>query len=122
MNLEESIKKIILLPLDFNKVGNDQSIYSLLKDAGYFEIYDKVNEENILETLSNHKDWIEYWLAWSENKRGGDGWYLMKKGKNKYVVGRIGFGGENEEYFEFDNLLSGCAVFIKKEIESIRIS
>lgn len=121
MNLEDVIKKIISLPLEFNRVGNNKSIYSLLRDTGYFSLHDKINENNVLGVLCNYLNFVEYWLTWSEDKRSRDGWYFLKKDNNKYIVGFIGFDSKNQKYLEFDDVVSACAAFIKKEIESIRV-
>lgn len=122
MDLIIIIKKIIFLPIEFGKNGNNESIYSLLQLIGYFDVYDKITENAILQELINHLDCIEHWLAWSENKRSTDGWFFLKKGSGVYVVGNIGLNGQVSEKLKFVDATEACAVFIKKEIESIRIS
>lgn len=121
MDLISIIKKIIFLPIEFGKNNNNQSIYSLLQLTGYFDVYDKITETAILQELINHLDCVEYWLAWSENKRSTNGWFFLKKESGMYVVGNIGLNGQINEEFEFDDATKACTVFIKKEIESIRM-
>lgn len=119
MDLISVIKKIIFLPIEFGKTDNNQSIYTLLQNTGYFDVYNKITENVILQELINHLDCIEYWLAWSEDKRSANGWYFLKKDKNTYVVGNIGSSGQINKEFDFDDVAKACSVFIKKEIESI---
>lgn len=120
MKKNEIINNIIEIPKNFYNRG-DISIYSLLEETGYFEIYNQINESNILEELIKHPEYIEYWLRWSENKRTDSGWYLIRNDKKKYIVGCL---PEIEEYpqIEYSNPQEACAVFIKKEIERIRMS
>lgn len=120
MDLEETTRKIILLPIEFRKVGNDKSIYSLLKETQYFNVYNKISESNILKELDNHDEYINCWLSWSQDKRSNEGWYFLRKENNKYVVGYMRSDGKKEEYKEFDNAINACAAYIKREIETIR--
>lgn len=122
MALKDVIKKIILLPVDFNTIGNNKSIYSLLRDTDYYDIYNKVTENVIELELANQTQYIAPWLAWSENKRSSNGWYFSEKDSNKFVVGYIGANEKDEMNIEFDNPIKACAHYIKKEIESIRKS
>src|SRR5690606_38481100 len=115
------IKNIIFLPIDFSESDNSQSIYSLLKNTGYFSVHSKINENTILQVLTNYMDCIEYWFYWSDNKRNNDGWFFLR-GNDTYVVGNIGSNGQIIEKFEFNNVVEACSFFIKKEIESIRKS
>lgn len=75
-----------------------------------------------LQELINHLDCIESWLAWPEDKRSTNGWYLLRKENDKYVVGNIGSDGQINEKLEFDDATKACSVFIKREIESIRMN
>lgn len=122
MDLKDVIKKIILLPVDFNATGNNKSICSLLRDTEYYETYNTVTENAIELELTNQTQYIAPWLIWSENKRSNNGWYFLKKKNNKFVVGYLRPDGKVEMNIEFDNSIEACAHYIKKEIESIRNS
>lgn len=122
MKLKGVIKKIISLPVDFNKIANSKSIYSLLRETGYYEIYNKVTEGVIELELINRTQYIAPWLIWSENKRSSKGWYFFKNENNKFVVAYLGPDEKNESNTEFDHAVEACAQYIKKEIEDIRNS
>lgn len=120
MDLMNVVKKIISLPVEFEK--GDDSIYSLLKNTGYFSVYDRVTENVISVELNTCLECIENWLCWSENKRTDEGWYFLKMGENKYIVGDVNSNSKKNESFEIEDAKKACSIFIKREIESIRLS
>jgi len=122
MTIKEIIIRILFIPFEFSRSNNTNSVYSLLQETGYFDVYNKITEKAILQELINYLDCIEYWLAWSEDKRSSNSWYFLKKASDKYVVGKISLNGQMNEEFEFDDGVKACSVFIKREIESIRMS
>ncbi len=117
MIIEQIIDEIIKLPINFHAIGS-KSIHSLLKETGYFEEYNKIDETKILVELKKYPKSTEYWLEWSADKRNF-GYYLKQNEKGKYVVGCISLNSKYTE-IEFMNILDACAFFIKNEIEEIR--
>lgn len=113
------IKNIISLPEKFYALGN-VSIYSLLKETGYFEMHNQVDEATILDELNRHPDYINQWLNWSDNKRTS-GWYFKQKDNGEYVVGYFPIRENLKQIESFDSK-EACAAFIKREIEEIRKS
>lgn len=120
MNTSNLINKIIELPKIFYEKGN-VPMYSLLKETGYFEAYNKINEKDVLEYLSNNLEHSRYWLRWSENKRVSSGWYFKEEDDGKYTVGYF-FDGTDNKCKTYDDINAACAAFIKQEIEEIRKS
>jgi len=120
MNVGIIVDKIINIPEKFYKQG-DVSIYSLLKETGYFELYDQINVEDIYSALKNKRDEIHNWLQWSEDKRSNSGWYFTANETGEYIVGYfpVKEGIATERYTD---VFLACAHFIKKEIEVIRSS
>lgn len=119
MQEDNIIDELIKLPNQFNTILN-KSIYDLLRDTGYFEIYDQILVENIYKKLSVYPSkFVEDWLSYSENKRSNTGWYFKSNEKQKYVVGMLDSEGENN-HFEYKDCIEACAAFIKNEIEDIR--
>lgn len=117
MNLHKVINNILHIPHDFHK-SNNISIYTLLKESGYFEIYSLVSVEDIRAALVSEPWCVEEWLIYSEDKRCNSGWYFIKTKKHKYFVGYYPSG--DGLCTTYDNHLDACAVFIKWEIEDIR--
>jgi len=117
MNKSDIIKNIILIPKHFSE-GNI-SVYSLLKESGYFELYNQINESDIFEILSKNLDCIDQWLIFSADKRTGYGWYFVQSEDGKYIVGYLSLEGNKKET-EYLDKFKACSAFVKQEIEEIR--
>lgn len=119
MNLDNVIKQIIELPTKYYKVG-DKSMHSLLRDTGYFETYEQISEKDIYKALIQHPEFLKEWLQWSENKRTDEGWYFNQSNGNKYLVGYLSRTGTTQN--EYTDASLACAVYIKHEIENLRLA
>ena len=118
MEKRRIIQNIVFLPQRFYGEGN-ASIYSLLKESGYFEFHDQISETDISEELTRHLECIDQWLNWSDNKRSSSGWYFRKNENGKYVVSYFPFQ-ESLKAIEYFDKTEACSAFIKREIEDIR--
>lgn len=112
------IDKIIMIPNDFYKLKNISICY-LLKETGYFDVYNKITTEMIEKRLVNYQESIEEWLLYSENKRSSSGYYLTQE-DSYYVVGYIDIKIKKNDKKKYKNKIEACSVFIKNEIEGIR--
>jgi|TARA_B110000908_G_C9882113_1_gene283074 hypothetical protein len=117
MKKSNILKEIIFLPEKFNNENNELSFYTLLKNTGYIDYYKEISENDIALVISNNLVCIEYWLQWSEDKRGSSGWYFLKKNQYLYEVNKIGSKTKINNFFI--NSLNACSHFIKKEIDDI---
>jgi len=111
------IDEIIFLPERFHL--ENKSILTLLKETGYFEHFDSVNETDISERLAIYPRCIEKWMILSLDNRTGQGWGISDDESGKYSVWYYP-PQEDLPLIEFDNIQKACATFIKLEIESIR--
>lgn len=118
MEIHDIANKIVHLPRDFHKLGN-VSMDSLLKQSGYFEVSDRIGEEDINKALVAYPDCIDEWMAWSEDKRSS-GWYIKKEEKGRYVVGHFSVQKDKENNFEYSDVRLACAAFIKREIADMK--
>jgi sulfite reductase beta subunit-like hemoprotein len=114
------INKVISLATEFYNKSN-VSIYTLLKETGYFEMYNQINEADILNELTIHPEFIDKWFSWSENKRSSSGWYLKQNENSKYAVGYFPANRDIAQ-IEYSDIKEACAAFIIREIEEIRMS
>ena len=121
MDLQQIINKIINLPCDFRAQNNEKSIYTLLEETSYFENHEQINENLIANELRKNENCTSSWLAWSEDKRGGEGWWFLINDDNKYEIGLITDQDGKNQYLEFFDSINACAAFIKREIEMIRL-
>lgn len=110
----------MFLPNKFYLDGNS-SIYTLLKETGYFDLYNQIREEDILEEIDKKSDCINQWLEWSENKRSNSGCYIKKDFNKNYIVGYYDINNTLIK-FHYSDVAKACAAFIKFEIEEIRKS
>lgn len=118
MNKYTVIRRIIYLPGQFQKIG-DVSIYSLLKESGYFELHNEINEADIIREIIVNPQCISQWMTWSDNKRSNEGWYFKQSKEGKYIVGYFP-QKEGAKMREYSDINDACATFIKLELEDIR--
>lgn len=118
MSSHKVISDILHIPRDFHKLKN-VSIYTLLKESGYFEIHSLISVEAIRMLLISEPKCYEEWLAYSKDKRCNSGWYFTQEEKHKYIVGY--YPSRNKSSLSYEDPLEACSVFIKKEIENIRL-
>jgi hypothetical protein len=119
VNITDTVIDLIHIPRKFEDLGN-VSMYSLLSDSGYFEAHSQISESTIREALQAHPETVDEWMRFSEDKRSNVGWYFRPSHRG-YEVGyfsRSQSGIKSAEYFD---QTEACAVFIKNEIEEIRI-
>lgn len=113
-------KKVIYCAKNFYSPG-DASMFSLLKESGYFELYELISETDIEKALSLYPECINEWLIWSENKRTGSGWYITQSENKNYLVGYYA-DADNIKTIEYTNAIEACSAFIMQEVEAIRTS
>ncbi|MCK5600801.1 hypothetical protein KAR91_02970 [Candidatus Pacearchaeota archaeon] len=116
MKIEEVLSKIILMPQTL-KLQNI-SIYELLKETGYFQVYNKITKKIIHKKLSQFSEHIDEWIIYSEDKRTDSGCFIKQDGKD-YLVGFITKEGKSKQKKYMDKI-KALATFIKYEIENIR--
>jgi len=118
MNKNTVIQRIIYLPEEFKRIQNT-SIYNLLKESGYFELYNEINEINIIKEIVSNPQCVKQWLNWSEDKRSSSGWYFKQNEEGKYIVGYFP-SQQGFKVKEYSDIKEACAAFIKLELENIR--
>ncbi len=91
-----------------------------MKESGYFELYNQINEAEIIKVLKIHPHLINDWLQISEDSRSSTKWVFGRDDDGKYGIGHWPPGKEFEEITTTDKFYA-CAAFIKRDIESTRI-
>jgi hypothetical protein len=118
MRIQDIIVKLIHLPKSFH--SSDLSMYELLKQTGYFDVYNQVSEAGIYDTLVRYPECVDEWIAYSEDKRTSSGWYMKKKKDTLYEVGYISNTTDGNVATMYVDRIGACAAFIKHELEDIR--
>ena len=116
VRINNMIKEICQIPIK-SKTEN-KSPYDLLKESGYFENSNALTIEHIEEYLNKNKDIVTEWLNYSSDKRTSSGWYIIEENKTT-IVGYLN-NGKSEQEKEYTDLIQACAIFIFKEIGSIK--
>ncbi len=119
MSVIETIDKIITFPLDYHK--QNKSPNTLIKESGYLENYDKINEDVIYENLILNPGAINDWIQFMWDKPTGSGWALDKKNEEYIVCYFVSEPSYKElEKRAFDDIAKAYAAYVKGELEWIR--
>jgi hypothetical protein len=122
MSLDPNVKKIALalihLPRNFRDLEN-KSIYTLLKESGYFEAHDRVPESAIRDVLLDFPECVREWAMFSEDKRTSYGWFWRRRAKGRHEIGCQPKSGDTAQLIEYLDETDACAAFIKREVDEI---
>ncbi len=119
MHESDILHDIIYLPRRFNET-NDRSIHTLLIETGYAAVRDQITIKAIRSFLMIHPECVLDWLQYSENKRATAGWYLKMGCSGEYIVEYCPRDSKQKVNGQsFPNRTEACAVFVKREIDSI---
>jgi len=113
--VQEVVTRICAIPADSHR-RRDVSVVRLLEESGYETLRDVIGVAEIRQHLEVHPRLISSWAGYSEDKRGGSGWYFIQR---RRCVGY--FSSDEGKSWEqvFDERSRACAEFIKHEIDSI---
>ncbi len=118
MRKDDILVDLVHLPRRFN--ASKMSMYELLRQTHYFELYDEVSEAGIRETLARHPECVDEWISYSEDKRTSSGWYIKQENGTSYKVGCLSPKGDKNIETSYVDRTDACAAFIKHELEDIR--
>ena len=116
---EDIADAIVRLPRTL-RAGLKMSIYDLASRTGYFEQHERVGEVMIRKRLGLAPDLVDEWIAYSEDKRVGSGWYFRIVSHGEYEVGNYGGATGQHHSSVYPDRLDACAKFVKQEMEAIR--
>lgn len=109
------IEKVCNLPLDFHVA--DKSSLTLLQDSKFADFHNDITKQDIKDYLSLHKNLIDSWQIWSEDKRTWG--YFLSISSDKYFVGSLDKDGKENFSKYFATAEDACAEFILREVNSI---
>lgn len=116
---EDIADAIVRLPRTL-RAGGDVSMYELATRAGYFEHYDRIGEAVIKQRLRGAPELVDEWLAYSEDKRVGRGWYFRIVPDGGYEIGYYGSVAGQHSSRVYADRFEACARFVKQELEALR--
>jgi hypothetical protein len=115
------VVQIIALPRRFHSLGN-VSMFTLLEATGYLELHDQISEDDIRAGLVLCPECVQEWIQYSADKRTSSGWYVTKNEEGCYETAFIADTGTLTNRVQYDNAIDACAVFIKHELDDIRVA
>lgn len=97
------------------------SWHDLLKETGYFEIYDGISVQDIREILKKNQEYVKDWLLFSKDQRCTPSWYFKENAdEENYMIGYVTKDINYTDEQKFSNPLDACANFIKNIVEQTR--
>ena len=109
------LEKICNLPTDF-EISNKSSI-TLLIESNFVEFSNSISKQDIKDYLLIHKNLIDNWKIWSENKRTLGYYLLINSDKN--LIESLDIDGNKYFSKSFITAVDACTEFILREISEI---
>lgn len=112
--MNSTLERVARLPIDFHAVGN-RSLIQLLQECGYTANPDSITESDIGTCLSDHSDWCDAWISYSQDRRTNCGWVISDE-TGRFVVYYYPRG---KEKLRFNDKAVACAAFAIRELKSL---
>ena len=112
--MNSTLERVCSLPFDFHSVGN-KSLIQLLTECGYTANPDSVTETDIATCLSDHSDWCDAWIGYSQDRRTNCGWVIHDEPDGFLVF----YYPNGNEKLRFNNKTEACAAFAIRELQSL---
>lgn len=118
--LEETVSLACNLAPDY--YAKNLSPYALMQLSGYLENGKAIETSMLRKHVEQHPELVKRWLVYSADKRVDSGWYFSAEtAHGPYVVGHFP-GRVDSSDQSFSDGLEACALFIKRELDEMRIS
>lgn len=112
---DNCIEKICTLPIDFQVA--DKSSLMQLQESKFIDFHNDITMQDIKDYLSRHKNLIDNWQIWSEDKRTSG--YYLSINASPYFVGSLDKNGKQNFSKSFETVEDACAEFILREVCAI---
>jgi hypothetical protein len=114
---EQLAEEVVSLACRYRK-QEELSIYEMLKRTGYLDRRETLTVEALRKALARSPNHLNDWLAYSADKRTGDGWYI--RGENgRFEVGHLDTDARVAERRIYSDLEEACADLIQHEVDRI---
>ena len=93
---------------------------ALIAESGYQDNRDLIDVDRIARHLTSNPNLFGEWIAFSENKRVSEGWYLKAQSADgPYTVGYFNPSVTLRKTDTYLDANEACAVYIKRELEAL---
>ena len=100
----------------FRRPNNDQSFDALRRRVWHESGEVPVSERALVGVLLAHPEFVDSWLAYSEDQRSGDAWYVLRESTAAegahWVVGQV----SSRTALRFRDRAAACAAFVARAV------
>lgn len=111
--LAMTVEDVCRLAWDYHAMRTD-SARGLIARSGYPDRWQVISVGLLERALRQHPDWVDAWIGWSQDKRGGSCWYVAPAGDAAFDVGCY-----PAPPVRYDDRTQACSVFVRHELASI---
>jgi len=116
--VDEALVRACNLAHDY--YARNMSPNALMAESGFREHRGAIDVEKIRKHVVAHPKLIGDWMGYSENKRVSSGWYFSADSVDgPYVVGYFPTSDPSKTEKKYSDEIEACAIYIKRELESI---
>jgi hypothetical protein len=106
----ENLIRILRIGHDTSIRGMGISLHDAIRRSRYKDLRAGFGPQDLRPFLTSHRDMLEVWFAYSEDKRTDGGWYITRSG----VLGRL---GDPSSRVHFGSLEDAVAEYVVRELD-----
>jgi hypothetical protein len=115
---QEILVRVCELANDYRT--RNMSPKALIAESGYLDNRDLIDIDRIARHVASNPKLFGEWIAFSEDKRVSEGWYLKTQSADgPYTVGYVNPSVTLCKTDTFLDASEACAVYIKRELEAL---
>ncbi|MEZ6084546.1 MAG: hypothetical protein R3E58_11560 [Phycisphaerae bacterium] len=108
---QQLIQNLVCIPR-LLKTKEDSTMVSLVKESGYKSKQSESLRDELREYIECHPEFIEDWLAFSEDQRSSPAWFFTYERNGQYQLGWFATDCGISKQELFDSGAPACAEFI----------
>ena len=94
----------------------------IYNETGYGSHHAEIAQEDIAAVVASDPSLVDDWLAFTTDKRWTPAWGLERRGDSTWLVFYVFEGGGQGHEIAFASPIHACALMIRMEMESLRLS
>jgi hypothetical protein len=106
----ETIMAILSIAHETSMRGQGLSLCEAMSRSGYREAPGLFAARDLAPVIREHQEFVEHWLAYSEDKRTSGGWYVTRAGE----IGRVGVPDSHESFGAIEDAV---AEYVIRELD-----